>query len=210
VLVATPTGINLIGTIKNELLKSAELTGQWEFKLRQIEKGEYDFRVFVNEMKQMVSSLVSQVVQEKSNAMQSDSNLKCPKCKTAELVKGKTAVGCKNFSACGFKVTFMVSGIELNDEQLMAFVKTGNLKVKKDNIEGSIAFNNNYEAFFKEDAPKAVKAKVEKQVKKQVPLSDIICPKCKGKGFIKGSTAFGCSNWKTGCDYRLPLDSQIV
>ena len=44
------TGIQLIHTIQNELLKSAELTGMWEKKLRQIEKGEYDPKSFLDEM----------------------------------------------------------------------------------------------------------------------------------------------------------------
>ncbi len=57
-LFATPLGINLIQTIQNELLKSAELTGIWEKKLRQIEKGEYDARGFIDELKQMVQEVI--------------------------------------------------------------------------------------------------------------------------------------------------------
>jgi DNA topoisomerase III len=63
-LVPTQTGIQLINTIQNELLKSAELTGMWEKKLRQIEKGEYDAKNFLDEMKQMVAALVSEVKRE--------------------------------------------------------------------------------------------------------------------------------------------------
>jgi DNA topoisomerase-3 len=60
-LIPTITGIELIQTINNELLKSVELTGQWEKKLRQIEKGEYDAPLFLQEMKDMVSGLVNEV-----------------------------------------------------------------------------------------------------------------------------------------------------
>ena len=60
-LVATETGIQLIGLIHNDLLKSAELTGQWEKKLREIEAHKYDARQFVKELKQMVWQLVLQV-----------------------------------------------------------------------------------------------------------------------------------------------------
>ncbi len=63
-LIPTITGIELIKTINNELLKSVELTGIWEKKLRQIEKGEYNPQVFLEEMKQMVSELVSEVKYE--------------------------------------------------------------------------------------------------------------------------------------------------
>ncbi len=60
-LIPTITGIELIQTINHELLKSVELTGQWEKKLRQIEKGEYDAPLFLQEMKDMVSGLVNEV-----------------------------------------------------------------------------------------------------------------------------------------------------
>lgn len=55
---ATETGISLIGTIQNELLKSAELTGQWEKKLRLIEKNSFETGAFLTELKQMVCTLV--------------------------------------------------------------------------------------------------------------------------------------------------------
>ncbi|MBC7694999.1 MAG: DNA topoisomerase 3 [Burkholderiales bacterium] len=63
-LVPTITGIQLIKTINNELLKSVELTGMWEKKLRQIEKGEYDPHLFLAEMKEMVSELTKEVKYE--------------------------------------------------------------------------------------------------------------------------------------------------
>jgi DNA topoisomerase-3 len=63
-LIPTITGIELIKTINNELLKSVELTGIWEKKLRQIEKGEYNPQLFLEEMKAMVSELVNEVKYE--------------------------------------------------------------------------------------------------------------------------------------------------
>ncbi len=66
-LVATDTGIELIQLIHEELLKSAELTGIWEKKLRGIEKKSYDARTFLEELKQMVRDLVHQVLSDSSN-----------------------------------------------------------------------------------------------------------------------------------------------
>ncbi|KAA3703048.1 DNA topoisomerase 3, partial [Bacteroides salyersiae] len=60
-LIATPTGVELIQLIHEELLKSAELTGIWEKKLREIEKRTYDARQFLEELKQMVSEIVTSV-----------------------------------------------------------------------------------------------------------------------------------------------------
>lgn len=66
-LVATPTGVELIQLIREELLKSAELTGIWEKKLREIEKKTYDVRQFLEELKQMVSEIVMSVLSDNSN-----------------------------------------------------------------------------------------------------------------------------------------------
>lgn len=63
-IVATSTGIELIGIIKNELLKSAELTGRWEKKLRDIEKKEYDAKKFIAELKEMLQEIVNSVLRD--------------------------------------------------------------------------------------------------------------------------------------------------
>lgn len=67
-LAPTPTGVELIGLIHEELLKSAELTGIWEKKLRQIERREYDAAAFIAELKQMVSDLVLDVMRDNHNS----------------------------------------------------------------------------------------------------------------------------------------------
>ena len=64
---ATPTGVELIGIIRNELLKSAELTGQWERKLRLIESRQYEAKQFIDELKQMVSDLVLSVLSDNTS-----------------------------------------------------------------------------------------------------------------------------------------------
>jgi DNA topoisomerase-3 len=65
-IVATPTGVELVGLIKNELLKSAELTGRWEKKLRDIEKRQYDAKTFIEELKDMLRSIVNDVLRDNS------------------------------------------------------------------------------------------------------------------------------------------------
>jgi DNA topoisomerase-3 len=66
-LVATPTGIELIDLIHEELLKSAELTGIWEKKLRDIEAKKYDAQQFIDELKQQVTEIVQQVITDPAN-----------------------------------------------------------------------------------------------------------------------------------------------
>ena len=65
-IIATTTGIELISTIRNELLKSAELTGQWEKKLRDIEKREYNAKDFIDELKEMLTQIVNSVLSDNS------------------------------------------------------------------------------------------------------------------------------------------------
>lgn len=66
-LVATPTGMELIQIIHEELLKSAELTGIWEKKLREIEKKSYNAQMFLEELKQMVTEVVNSVLSDNTN-----------------------------------------------------------------------------------------------------------------------------------------------
>ncbi len=153
-IIATPTGIALIDTIQNELLKSAELTGNWERKLRLIEKGEYNLDQFKNELYQMVRDLTDEVIFntsytvnpfERSIAEQAArqkkkpkpkkkvdfSTINCPKCNEAKLIKGKTAVGCNNYKECSFKIPFELMGKKLTDRQLSDLIakgKTGLIK----------------------------------------------------------------------------------
>ena len=66
-LIATPTGVELIGLIHEELLKSAELTGIWEKKLREIERKTYHAKTFLEELKQMVGEIVHSVLSDNTN-----------------------------------------------------------------------------------------------------------------------------------------------
>lgn len=153
-LFATQTGMGLIDTIQNELLKSPELTGDWERKLRLIEKGEYDPAVFKQELIRMVTDLAYEVkssgykvialtpetpqqeaAKKEPKAPKEALNmesLNCPKCKTQLLRKGHTAYGCAQFQVCGFKIPFEVFGKKLTDKQIADLV----LKGKTTKIKG--------------------------------------------------------------------------
>ena len=71
-IVATATGIELIGLIRNELLKSAELTGRWEKKLRDIEKREYEAKRFIEELKVMLNEVVNDVLRDNTGSLQGE------------------------------------------------------------------------------------------------------------------------------------------
>ena len=132
----TPTGIELIGLIHEDLLKSAELTGIWEKKLREIEQHKYEARQFLEELKQMVTEIVNQVMLDNSNRRVSvtvqeakpkktasktstkKSTTKktdpdaiigqpCPLCGKGHVIKGKTAYGCSEWkNGCSWRQPF--------------------------------------------------------------------------------------------------------
>ena len=145
-LMATTTGVELIDTIEDELLKSPELTGEWEFKLRKIEKGEYEASQFKDELIQMVTDLTRKVISEKAKIISFQNEVKelpkkekvarkavtiqweeeqCPQCKSSRLVKGKTAIGCSNFKNCDFKIPFVIFGKKITEKQILDLILKG-------------------------------------------------------------------------------------
>jgi len=121
-LIATDTGVELIQIIQEELLKSAELTGRWEKKLRQIEKGEYQAVDFLNELKAMVTEIVfnvksdnrtkAQLVAQSIQPENPDDLIGtvCPICGKGKIIKGKTAYGCSEWkSGCTFRKAIVVA-----------------------------------------------------------------------------------------------------
>lgn len=118
-LIPTSTGIELIQIIQEDLLKSAELTGLWERKLRQIEKGSYEAKQFLDELKEMVTQVVLNVKKDNRTSEQlmmasystvSEINIEgkvCPVCKKGTVIKGNTAYGCSEWrNGCGFRQPF--------------------------------------------------------------------------------------------------------
>lgn len=87
---ATELGINLIHTIISPLLKSAELTGIWEKKLREIERGDFQAQQFLDELKQMTYEVVREVKSDKSG-------MRCPVCGKGIIIRGRTRYGCSRW-----------------------------------------------------------------------------------------------------------------
>jgi DNA topoisomerase-3 len=215
-LVATPTGIDLIDTIDNELLKSAELTGQWEKKLRMIELGQYDVSLFMNEMKQMVSEVVDQVKksagksitmapeepaipQKKEKAAPVEpTETTCPACKKGILKKGKNAWGCSDWKeGCRFIVPFEFMGKKLTDAQIKRLAEKGKtalikgFKQEDEAMDGFLELTADFKIGFTEAEPEK-----------------LVCPSCKTGEIVKGKTAWGCSNFRGGCNLRIPFELQ--
>ncbi len=202
----TDTGIQLINTIQNELIKSAEMTGLWEKQLMEIEKGTYSASTFIKNMKRMVDQLVYEVrsetlqanishQQENKPATKKNTSKKnqCPKCKNGAIIKGKSAYGCSNYNnGCNFRIAFIYHNKKLPKKQVERLITKGstiNLKgfaTKEGVQEGRLCLDDDYTVKFKANNK----------------ISSIPCPKCKKGTILKGKTAYGCSNYKTGCDFK--------
>ena len=227
-ILPTVTGIALIDVIQNELLKSAELTGLWEKQLKDIEKGEYSASLFIKNMKQMVDHLVYEVRSETSRANISQATVvkqreakakaktkakagitleNCPKCNSGTIIKGKTAYGCSAYkSGCDFILPFKAFGKKISEKQFTRLLKKGstvNLKgFSSENgvTEGLLRFDEQFKLVLE---AKQGRAKISKAKKNDA----VACPKCQSGTIIKGKTAYGCSAYKSGCDFRMSFDS---
>lgn len=157
-LIATATGIELIDIIHEELLKSCELTGIWEKKLRDIEHKKYEAADFINELKQQVTEIVYDVLRDNSNrrvTITTDEDLKKAKKKKTAAPKKAAAKSAATSSTASTKNAAASPQPATSEPSA------------DDSIIGTT------------------------------------CPVC-GKGtIIKGKTAYGCSNWKNGCTYRI-------
>ncbi|MCM1451762.1 MAG: DNA topoisomerase 3 [Clostridium sp.] len=149
-IMASQAGIALINTIREELLKSAKLTGIWENKLRRIERGSYQASEFISELKAMVSEIVVNVMSDNSN----------------------------------FKIDVGPQG----GKGTAATEKSKKPTPKTPTAGGAAAA--------KEKPKRTRRKKVE-------TLEAIKCPKCKKGHLLRGRTAYGCSRYAEGCDFRL-------
>ena len=143
-LFPTATGVELIGTIQEELLKSAELTGLWEKKLRQIERGTYEARTFLEELKVMVHQVVINVLSDQT---------------------GRT-----------------ITIEQTAPEKPQAEKEPKEKKPRK---------------------PRAKKDKTANQPETATAPAKPVCPICKKGNILRGKTAYGCSEYKSGCTFRL-------
>ena len=143
-LFPTATGVELIDTIQEELLKSAELTGLWEKKLRQIERGTYEARTFLEELKLMVHQVVINVLSDQTGRTITIGQAAPEKPQAEKEPKGK---------------------------------KTRKPRAKKEKTAGQ---------------PEST----------TVPVKPV-CPICKKGSILRGKTAYGCSEYKDGCTFRM-------
>ena len=186
-LLPTDTGINLIQLIDNPTLKSAELTGRWEKRLREIEDNKYSSAEFLSEMKKMISVLVDEVQSHNP----SQQKIRCPKCEVGSIVKGKSAFGCSDWkNGCEFVIPFQIESsqiengqiktVQIPDNQVVNLIQNKSIQIGTN----TVIMDNWFKIKLNEPNP-----------------TSGICPKCEKGEVKKGKTAYGCSLYGKGCDY---------
>jgi DNA topoisomerase-3 len=150
-IVPTTKGIQLIDKITNELLKSPELTGEWERKLRLIEKQQYDHNQFKEELNQMVIDLTNEILSPKTyriqKATQVMGNLTCPKCLSGKVMRGNIAYGCTRFSeGCSFRIPKNFQEVLLEVEHIKSMIINGHCLIEYNAQSYRVELSENFEA----------------------------------------------------------------
>jgi len=141
------------------------------------------------------------------------SELACPKCRRGKLLKGKTAYGCSRWNeGCSFRLPFTFLEKKLSETQLRRLMKHGatvQLKGFRENgkkINGRLRFDKEYALVLEPKTAPARKAKAAPQCRDAMHcVSTLRCPRCSEGKVVKGKTAYGCSRWREGCDFRFPF-----
>ena len=242
-VIPTQTGIQLIDLIDNELLKSAELTGRWEKRLKEIERGEFNAGTFIKNMKKMVDDLVYEVRSSKKTTRISHTNTListekkvsqkikskrqvtgkvCPKCGKGHLLKGKAAFGCSEYKdGCTMMIPFKVHEKKISENQIIRLLDKGSttnlkgFKTAAGTVEGLLRFDEGFTIQLE-----SKQHVIASEMKQSLTTSEITssntprneqekipCPKCKKGNVLKGKTAYGCSAYKSGCDFIFTFEN---
>jgi DNA topoisomerase-3 len=234
-LVPTITGIQLIKTINHELLKSVELTGLWEKKIRQIEKGEYDVNLFLTEMKEMVTHLMHEVKSETGSLITIESE---PKKEVVDTKQIDTKENDKKNKSVSTKLKLENRSLTCPKCEQGTIVK-GKTAMGCSAYKQGCQFKVLFDCFGKKLTEKQVFTLIQKgktpvikgftienrkqngylemyknfeivfvkeEIENSVYKENQPCPKCKQGMLIKGKTLLGCNRYKEGCDFRAAFE----
>lgn len=193
-LISTEFGRGLISLVRDERLKSPELTGDWEFRLKKIERGEYDPKKFMAE----VADYTREILRDTSEKTVDPANLgPCPVC-NAPVMRGRRDYGCSDWKAgCKFVLPSTVWGLVLLPElarEILAHKRS--LTPHPIEVEGKKLF-----ATLRLDRDGSLHHETVDVVKKKKGATRIgPCPVC-GGDIVDGRKGYGCSNWENGCRF---------
>ena len=194
-LVSTDSGRALIALVKDERLKSPELTGEWEFRLKQIERGEYEPRVFMQE----VEAYTREILEGKAEATIDLANLgPCPCCH-APVMRGRTGYGCSKWKdGCKFVLPGVLWGLSVSPVLAREIlIHKRSLMPHPIEVDGARHFA--HLRFDKKGQPAYDIAEIAQKAGDGAESLGA-CPVCAGD-VVVGKKAYGCSNWRNGCRF---------
>lgn len=209
-LIPTQKGIDFINRISVEKLKSPEITGEWEYKLKLIEKGKLDKKTLISEAREFVKNCIEDV---KANYKEGDRisdfekiDAKCPLCGGA-IQKSPKVYFCENSSSgCKFTVFAIICKKKIKDSDVKDICKNGVTKVIKGftspNQKDSNGKPLKFDAclLYNKEQQKLIFTRPGASAPKERKETDFICPKC-GKPIMEFETGYGCSGFKDGCRF---------
>ena len=122
--------------------------------------------------------------------------------KKGRLIKGKTAYGCTDYKAgCAFVLPYTFADKKISENQYLRLLQKGStvnlkdFKIDSGSVEGLLRFDENFKLVLE----------TKKTASKAIP-DELTCPKCKKGTILKGKMAYGCGNYKLGCDFKVTFD----
>lgn len=193
-LISTDSGRHLISLIQDERLKSPELTGEWEFRLKKVERGEQDAASFMSDVIEYTKEILANDAGKTVNLM----NLgPCPKCR-APVMRGKTGYGCSAWrEGCKFVLKDGALGMVFQPALLRELLFNGRT-LEPHPIDDKGKKLIGFLAFGKGGALKYERVEASQDTGGQDKFGD--CPLCKSP-VVEGAKGYGCCNWKNGCKF---------
>lgn len=206
---ATDLGRYLVALLRDPILKSAELTGDWEAKLKEIEMGRLDADAFMAEIETFTRALITA---SEARVLQADRLGPCPRC-GSPVIEGKRGFGCSKWqTGCRYVLWKRFEGIEITTDiarellqyrllatpidvggipKQLCLTRAGTLRALAMPTAASQSGGS-------KQAPRGRPNKRGAPAKDSKPLG--ACPSC-GKPVIDQSKSYSCSGWREGCSF---------
>ncbi|HAV12677.1 MAG TPA: DNA topoisomerase III [Opitutae bacterium] len=193
-LVSTESGRALVSLIQDERLKSPELTGDWEFRLKQVERGEYDSSQFMSEVADYTREILQCTAAKTIDLLHLGP---CPIC-NSPVMRGKQAYGCTQWKqGCKFVLPAKHWGVDIPPQLAREILShKRSLTPHPITIKGKKHFSTLI--LNKKGKLQHEEAEVEKGGRDDSTIGP--CPVC-GGDVVEGAKAYGCSNWRNGCKF---------
>ncbi|MBC2607438.1 type IA DNA topoisomerase [Pelagicoccus albus] len=193
-LISTDSGRHLISLIQDERLKSPELTGDWEFRLKKVERGEQDASKFMED----VIEYTREILANDAGKTVDLKNLgPCPKCR-APVMRGKTGYGCSSWrDGCKFVIKDGTLGMQFQPSLMRELLYNGRTLEAHPIDDGGKKFMG-FLTLGKGGALKYERIESSQDTGGHEKFGD--CPLC-GSAVVEGTKGWGCCNWKNGCKF---------